>query len=320
MPASSRRRAGGLCRRDRRIGRSPVEADRRRARSDPGRHRRGRRWNGSGSTSAGLCRTAGRGDPSARRRQEADASRSRSISSAGTVIGDVRRLRESIEHVLRNAIAYTEEGGQIKLARRRATPTGGDHHRRTMARASPTRTRPRSSTASTASSERAGAAAMPRSGSACRSTRQFVEAHGGTVALKSAPGKGTTVTLTIPRAAAMILADPPRPRRSAQASRRVFAPATSSRSKGRSARARPRSSAGCLPRSATTAKCPVRASRSSSPMTMLALPLWHADLYRIDDPAETRRTRAVDRARRWRAGGRMARARRARSPSPRRSL
>ena len=31
-------------------------------------------------------------------------------------------------------------------------------------------------------------------------TRQFVEAHGGTVELKSEKGKGTIVTLTIPRA------------------------------------------------------------------------------------------------------------------------
>ena len=30
-------------------------------------------------------------------------------------------------------------------------------------------------------------------------TRQFIEAHGGTVELESKKGKGTTVTLTIPR-------------------------------------------------------------------------------------------------------------------------
>ena len=30
-------------------------------------------------------------------------------------------------------------------------------------------------------------------------TRQFIEAHGGTVELNSKKGKGTTVTLTIPR-------------------------------------------------------------------------------------------------------------------------
>jgi signal transduction histidine kinase len=30
-------------------------------------------------------------------------------------------------------------------------------------------------------------------------TRQFIEAHGGAVELESKKGKGTTVTLTIPR-------------------------------------------------------------------------------------------------------------------------
>jgi len=30
-------------------------------------------------------------------------------------------------------------------------------------------------------------------------TQQFIEAHGGTVELESRKGKGTTVTLTIPR-------------------------------------------------------------------------------------------------------------------------
>ena len=32
--------------------------------------------------------------------------------SAGSVIGDARRLREFVEHILRNAVAYTDEGGQ----------------------------------------------------------------------------------------------------------------------------------------------------------------------------------------------------------------
>ena len=38
-------------------------------------------------------------------------------------------------------------------------------------------------------------------------TRQFIEAHGGTVELDSKKGKGTTVTLTIPRGLEMILKD-----------------------------------------------------------------------------------------------------------------
>ena len=36
--------------------------------------------------------------------------------STGTVVGDVRRLRESLEHTLRNAIAYTENRGKVRLS------------------------------------------------------------------------------------------------------------------------------------------------------------------------------------------------------------
>ena len=35
--------------------------------------------------------------------------------SIGFAFGDVRRLRESIEHVLNNAIAYTDKKGRIRL-------------------------------------------------------------------------------------------------------------------------------------------------------------------------------------------------------------
>jgi tRNA threonylcarbamoyladenosine biosynthesis protein TsaE len=43
---------------------------------------------------------------------------------------------------------------------------------------------------------------------------------------------------------------------------------------------------GCSARSAMTAKCRARASPSSSPMRTLDPPVWHVDLYRIEDPSE----------------------------------
>ena len=63
---------------------------------------------------AGLCRTA------------VDAARSRAAekaqkleaeisASAGLVFGDARRLRELIEHVLQNAMAYSDRKGRIPL-------------------------------------------------------------------------------------------------------------------------------------------------------------------------------------------------------------
>src|SRR5687768_11062890 len=59
----------------------------------------------------GLCRSVGesltgRADQKKQKLQiDIDA-------SSGTVIGDARRIRESVEHLLRNAVAYTEEKGK----------------------------------------------------------------------------------------------------------------------------------------------------------------------------------------------------------------
>jgi signal transduction histidine kinase len=119
-------------------------------------------------------------------------------ASTGFVIGDARRLRESIEHVLENAIAYTDRGGKI------AVKASGDDDQVTIQ----------------VSDNGAGIAKKdlprifnrfdrvmhdPSRGEAALGlglplTRQFIEAHGGKVDLVSARGKGTTVTLTIPRA------------------------------------------------------------------------------------------------------------------------
>ena len=67
-----------------------------------------------------------------------------------------------------------------------------------MAPASRQRTCRACSTASTASIE-AGVRGEAALGLGLPLTRQFIEAHGGTVELESKKGKGTTVTLTIPR-------------------------------------------------------------------------------------------------------------------------
>ena len=117
--------------------------------------------------------------------------------STGSVIGDARRLRESVEHILRNAVAYTDEGGQIAL-----TASGTDEEVKVKV------------TDNGPGIEKEGQARVferfHRSGATGRGdaalglglplTRQFVEAHGGKVELESAPGEGTSVTMTIPRA------------------------------------------------------------------------------------------------------------------------
>ena len=143
----------------------------------------------------GLCRAA------------ADAFRQRAAAqkvvidlsidpSAGTVIGDSRRLRESVEHLLANAIAYGGEVGTVRLS------AHGDDDQAVIAVADKGPGIPEEAQARVfdrfhrVSPANRGDAAL---GLGLPLTRQFVEAHGGTVDLQSAAGKGTTVTLTIPR-------------------------------------------------------------------------------------------------------------------------
>jgi signal transduction histidine kinase len=145
---------------------------------------------------AGLCRTA---VETARPRAEEKAQKLETeiSDSAGFIFGDVRRLRESIEHVLNNSIAYTDRKGRIVLE------ADGDDEKAVI------RISDNGSGISAKDLPRVfnrfdrvveegvrGEAAL---GLGLPLTRQFIEAHGGTVELESKKGKGTKVTLTIPR-------------------------------------------------------------------------------------------------------------------------
>jgi signal transduction histidine kinase len=115
--------------------------------------------------------------------------------STGSLPGDHRRLRESLEHVLRNAIAYTDKGevrlvtrGNADIAEILIADTGrglaAEHQARVFERF-------------TRFGESRGEAAL---GLGLPLTRQFIEAHGGMVQLSSVEGKGTSVLITLPRA------------------------------------------------------------------------------------------------------------------------
>jgi signal transduction histidine kinase len=117
--------------------------------------------------------------------------------SAGHVFGDARRLRESIEHVLQNAIAYTDRKGKISLVadgdKKNAVIRIRDNGSGIDAEALP-RVFNRFNRVTEAGVR--GEAAL---GLGLPLTQQFVEAHGGTVELESTKGEGTVVTLTSPR-------------------------------------------------------------------------------------------------------------------------
>jgi signal transduction histidine kinase len=145
---------------------------------------------------AGLCRAAVETAKSraAEKSQKLDIDIS---PSAGQVFGDARRLRESVEHVLQNAIAYTDRKGRISLS------ADGDKKQAVI------RIRDNGSGIEQDDLPRvfnrfdrvteAGVRGEAALGLGLPLTQQFVEAHGGTVELESEKGKGTTVTLSIPR-------------------------------------------------------------------------------------------------------------------------
>src|SRR3954453_15378773 len=145
---------------------------------------------------AGLCRAA---VESARLRSEEKAQKLETevSTSAGFVFGDARRLRESIEHVLDNAIAYTDRKGRIQLTadgdKKHAVITISDNGSGIDAEDLP---RVFNRFDRVVEPGVRGEAAL---GLGLPLTRQFVEAHGGTIELESTKGKGTTVTLIIPR-------------------------------------------------------------------------------------------------------------------------
>ncbi len=120
-------------------------------------------------------------------------------ATVGIVTGDTRRLGQALGNIIGNAIAYTDEGGRVFLraegdateARIYVSDNGRgiapadlavvfDRFHRTV-------------------DGRGDEAAAVGLGLAL--ARQFIEAHGGEIALESEPGLGTTVTIRLPRTA-----------------------------------------------------------------------------------------------------------------------
>jgi signal transduction histidine kinase len=145
---------------------------------------------------AGLCRAAC--DQARERAGEKEQALEADISpDTGFVFGDARRLRESLEHVLHNAIAYTDRGGEVRLT------ASGDEDKvvievRDNGRGIAADELPRVFDRFRRIDQDGfrGEAAL---GLGLPLTRQFIEAHGGAVELDSKEGAGTTVRLVIPR-------------------------------------------------------------------------------------------------------------------------
>lgn len=117
--------------------------------------------------------------------------------SVGELTGDRRRLRQVVDNILKNAIAYTDEGGRILLhaagSARAAEITISDNGRG-ISPADQARVFNRFHRI--AHPERDGNSAL---GLGLPLARQFVEAHGGSMKLQSKVGEGTSVSLFLPR-------------------------------------------------------------------------------------------------------------------------
>jgi signal transduction histidine kinase len=119
--------------------------------------------------------------------------------SVGIVTGDPRRLGQALGNVLKNAINYTRKGGRVLLraegdrdeARIIVSDNGSG-----IAPADQARVFDRFSR--TVESRTGEEAAI---GLGLPLAKQFIEAHGGAIALQSTLGEGTTVTIRLPRTA-----------------------------------------------------------------------------------------------------------------------
>lgn len=117
--------------------------------------------------------------------------------SVGVVTGDRRRLSQAVSNVLSNGLQYTGEGGRVLLhaegdrkeARIIVSDNGGG-----IAPADQDKVFDRFHRTVEARTEDSAAIGL-----GLPLAKQFVEAHGGSIALQSRLGEGTTVTIRLPR-------------------------------------------------------------------------------------------------------------------------
>lgn len=116
--------------------------------------------------------------------------------SVGAVTGDARRLRQAVDQLLDNGIAYTPSGGRLLLH------ADGDEQGAIIVVSD---NGPGMDVAAQMSAfDRFNRGARARDGEAALGlglplARQFVEAHGGTLNLMSEPGQGTLARIDLPR-------------------------------------------------------------------------------------------------------------------------
>ncbi len=119
--------------------------------------------------------------------------------SVGVITGDTRRLGQALAHVIANGVSYTDDGGRVLVH-----AEGDAREARIVVSDNGRGIAPVDQLAvfdrfhRTVDGRGDEAAAL---GLGLPLAKQFVEAHGGTIALQSETGAGTTVTIHLPRTA-----------------------------------------------------------------------------------------------------------------------
>lgn len=115
----------------------------------------------------------------------------------GTLQGDARRLRQVVDNLLSNAIRFTPAGGRVVLLGEGDPDT--DTVRLVVSDNGPGMSEKEKARAFDRFNRSDGSERDTSLGLGLPLARQFVEAHGGTLTLISAPGEGTIVTVELPR-------------------------------------------------------------------------------------------------------------------------
>ena len=111
--------------------------------------------------------------------------------------GDRRRLRQGLDHLLRNAVRYTPPGGRI-LIRCGEVEGAAEIVISDNGPGIPPGERERIFRRFNRATMDSGPDGKPTLGLGLPLTRQFVEAHGGTLELQSEVGEGTSIIVRLP--------------------------------------------------------------------------------------------------------------------------
>ena len=112
----------------------------------------------------------------------------------GTFIGDEKRVRQILYNLLANSVRFSSAGGKVTVSARRE----GDKMVFSVEDEGAGMPQEFIATAFDRFASRAGGSSRGGAGLGLAIVRAFVELHGGTVAIRSAEGKGTSVSVRLP--------------------------------------------------------------------------------------------------------------------------